>query len=434
MASDEPGQTGSWGGYHQFIDRRHSDNYRSEEIQALVQAIRAKENRLVVGLPGMGMSNLLRFLVARPELVGRKVTFAYLNCDALDDCLDLSAFFETIARQLQEQGLRNFKMGERGYDRLKELMLQLGGDPLSRVVIVVDQANALLAAAEPSFYRKLKALTDLNKRVCYIVTTDPRIVKLVDLDGLLFAGRWLAVGRLNERDCSAAITEEARRLGIEFDSVAQMWLARLTGGHPGLLRAISSAVVAEGLNLLAAEETGLVEHLLARGDVQYRCRKLWNGLGPAEQAALQLLVAGRPDEVAPATLAWLRDLGLVDEGNEKYGLFSPIFTGFVAAEEQLSTPASQPNSAVLEPVTIVAGKVFKGAEPVTLRPLEQKLLTYLLLEPGRVHTHDEIAQCVWGTYEVTPDMITGLISQLRARLGKGYIKTHHRRGYEFIEK
>ncbi|NIN06818.1 MAG: hypothetical protein GTO43_10775, partial [Armatimonadetes bacterium] len=95
----------------------------------------------------------------------------------------------------------------------------------------------------------------------------PSTADRVDPDNLLFAGRRLAVGRLNEQDCSSAIMEEARRLGREFDPTAQVRLADLTGGHPGLLRAVSSAADEEGLASSDTEATW-VECLSAREDVR----------------------------------------------------------------------------------------------------------------------------------------------------------------------
>jgi len=113
----------------------------------------------------------------------------------------------------------------------------------------------------------------------------------------------------------------------------------------------------------------------------------------------------------------------VDERDGEHRLFSPIFEGFLTAQEGFSSPGL---------VTIAGGKVFRGAEEIALRPLAQKLLTCLMAEPGRVYTYDEIAQKVWGTEEVTQDMIAGLVSELRSRLGKDCIRTHHKRGYEFV--
>lgn len=80
--------------YPQFMERQHPAGYRQAEIQKLVHAINARENRLIIALPGMGASNLLRYLVTRPAWADRQVSFAYLNCAALGQCRDQGRFFE----------------------------------------------------------------------------------------------------------------------------------------------------------------------------------------------------------------------------------------------------------------------------------------------------------------------------------------------------
>jgi hypothetical protein len=225
---------------------------------------------------------------------------------------------------------------------------------------------------------------------------------------------------LNSRDLARAIFEEGQRLEKEFDPTEQQQLAHLTGGHPGLLRAISSAIVEEGLNL-SSPEAGLVEVMLARADVNVRCQRIWQALDAVQQATLRIIVSGQPGRVTQNTIAYLRNFDLVEEYKGEYRLFSPIFAGFVAAQ-QIEAKG----------VYLAAGKVFRGDKEITLRPLEHKLLAVLMAEPGRICSHDEIAWGVWDSDEVTPDMINGLVYQLRSRLGKRYIKTHHGRGYEFI--
>ena len=410
--------------HYQFLDRDYPDDYRREEIQVLVKAIESRENRLVLGLPGIGKSNLLRFLVAKPGLVMSKiVTFAYLNCEAMDNCFDHEAFFEAIAEELHEQGLGNKSQArKRGYTRLKRSVIQLQGDKARRIVIVVDQADILLSEADEAFYTKLEALTDLNKCICYIFGISPTTA--VDPENVLFAGRRLVVGRMNNRDCRRAIAQEARRLGVTYDMAEQKRLVRLTGCYPALLRAVSSAVTQMSLDLSEPEAT-LVERLLDREDVQARCWKIWRALDRPKQEALKSIAISSADTVAPNTLAWHRDVGLLDERAGVHRLFSPIFKGFVTAQAGFSS---------LGLVTIVGGKVFQGDQEITLRPLVQKLLACLMTEPGRVYDYNEIAINVWGTEIVTRDMIAGLVRELRSRLGKDCIRTHHKRGYEFVAR
>jgi hypothetical protein len=296
----------------------------------------------------------------------------------------------------------------------------------------------MLAAAARPFYQRLKALTDHNKRLCYIFAASPRSAGIADPDNLLFAGRRLTVGRLGERDCIGAIMEEGRRLGVVFDTAMQARLAHLSGGHPGLLRALSSAAAAGLLDGPNSQAT-VVERLLARGDVQYRCQKLWDALAPGSQVVLGSLGAGRANAIAAETLTWLRAYGLIEEAEGAYRLFSPIFERFATAQAAAGSP--------LEPVTVVgastmfkngqaitvAGKVLKGSQEVHVAPLELRLIACLKRE-RRIYAKDDIAAYVYCEDEgVVPDgALENLVRQVRKRLGAEYIKTHWGQGYEFM--
>jgi hypothetical protein len=432
--------------YHRFVDRIHPDDYRQEEVRKLKHAIRAKENRLVVGMPDIGMSNLLRFLVTRTDWGERIVTFAYVDCGALDDCFDSEIFFTEIARQFYEQNLGTKpEKNVQGYERLKSVVLRAGEDPLDRLVVIVNNADRMLVKADKAFYRKLKALTDLNKRICYIFAVGPQVADRVDPDGLLFAGRRLMVGRFNERDFAGAVVEEAQRLEVEFDPTEQAQLAYLSGGHPGLLRAISSATVEEELDLSDLEIT--LERLQTREDMQARCQKIWQALNPAQQATLHAIAIRQQGSVAQETLAWLRNFGLVDEHPGEGRLFSPVFEKFVAAQEvavESAIPETRLECIRIDrPSTIcangqeivVSGKIYQGHREVQVASLELRLIACLKREP-KIYTKDEIAQYVY--YEeagvVIDNRIENLVRQVRKRLGNpDYIKTHWGQGYEFID-
>jgi hypothetical protein len=432
--------------FYKFLDKGHPDGYRSEEIQRLVQAIRARENRLVLGLPGMGVSNLLRFLVARDHDFGCDVIFVYLNCDTQPD-MDAETCFDLLAAELQKQGVDDQASGgARGYERLQQQVMGIDGDPSRRVVLVLDQADALFAAVDGTFYRRLKALTDLNKRVCLVFAASPRIAAMVDPEGLLFAGRIVPVGRLNERDCSGAITEEAQRLGIVFEPAVEAQLARLSGGYPGLLRALSSAAAAGALDG-PGPEAAVVERLLARGDITHRCRKLWDALDPAAQPALGLLAAGRQDSIGAAPLVWLRDFGLVEDHEGQVRFFSPLFERF-AADQVASMAPPEPlpeahaasrdtvrieNPTFNEQGIIMAGTVYKGSKRVDMKLLELRLIACLKRE-RKIYTKQAIADYVYAEYQgvVSDGAIETLVSQTRSILGKESIKTYYRQGYELV--
>ena len=425
--------------YHHFAERKHPDDYRQEDIQALKRAIRFKENRLVLGIPGVGLSNLLRFLVMQTDWGERTVTFAYLHCETLGDCLDHETFFAEVARQLEEQGLgNNLTNALQGYDRLKRLLTQFEGDILDRVVVAVDKAGRMLAVADENFYRKLKALSDLNKGVCYIFVAGPRLTYVAGPDNILFAGRDLVVRPFTEKDFTGAVAEEGRRLEMKFDPAACKQLTHLTGGHPGLLRAVSSVVVVEALDL-SAPEAELIPRLLDRGEVQHRCWKVWDVLDAVQQTALHSLLKGKTSSVDRDTLAWLQKFKLISKQRGEYRFFSPLFRQFVTNQdttpflETIEIRGATEKSCKGQRV-VVAGSVFKGNQPVHVSSLELRLIACLKREQ-RIYTKDEIAAYIYCEDEKIENIeatIFNLIRQVRVRLGdKRYIKNYHGQGYEF---
>lgn len=342
-------------------------------------------------------------------------------------------------------------------------MEQVSGSVLDRLVLVVDQAERLYETADRAFYGQLKALTDLNKRVCWLLAAGPGWVQRIDPDNLLFAGRRLFVGPFTEQDFAAAVNEEGTKLGVGFNQDQQQQLYHLTGGHPGLLRSLSAAVVEESINL-SLPLAELTEYLSGREGVQARCNRMWQVLSAGEQAWLDLCRQGRANKVPVESRKWLKNLGLLTSSSDE--LFSPLFAVFVkqimqkapqTAEAQAETRprtdkrrgktvSEQAVGGSLTPIAItgattvsvedqtiiIVGKVWKGDQETHVSPLELRLIA-CLKQSSRIFSYDEIANYVY--YEaqggIKPEQITSLVRQVRKRLGdKRYIKNHWGQGYE----
>ncbi len=423
--------------YH-FLDREHPPSYRHTEMQNLIRAITARENRLVLRLPDLGTSNLLRMLVMQPELIERQVIFVYLTCEELSDGLDQENFFEAIAQELAAQSLGGKpKAGVRGYARLKELLTQLRPDPERRIAIIVNNGDSLLSTADQSFYRKLKVLSDYQKGVCYFFVADPRLEHIVDPEKLLFPGRKLSVGPLNEQDCRHAVTEEGQRLNVDFDAEAQEKLVRLTGGAPGLLRGVSSAAVEEELDL-AQPEAVLAAHLSEAEGVRERCQKLWKALDPSYQAALQFIACGQTADVGAPALAWLRRFGLVAETDARaahavrYRIFSPIFERFVAAQQLITRMVIDRTELDAGMEIVVAARLFRGTKELHVHPATLRFIA-CLARAHKICTKADIEKYVFRTKEASdPRRIETLCKEARQVLGKKAIKTCYGIGYEFV--
>jgi two-component system response regulator RegX3 len=83
-----------------------------------------------------------------------------------------------------------------------------------------------------------------------------------------------------------------------------------------------------------------------------------------------------------------------------------------------------------------SGRVLRGGEPVKLKPLELKLLLYLLDNQGRRVTKDELLEMVWENTFIGEGTLSVHVRHLREKLeddpkNPRYIKTMWGSGYMF---
>ena len=86
---------------------------------------------------------------------------------------------------------------------------------------------------------------------------------------------------------------------------------------------------------------------------------------------------------------------------------------------------------------LVNERLWHGEEAIALAPKEFAVLLYLVRNPGRLVTKDELIEAVWPETTVTDGVLKVSIRKIRAALADDpkspqFIETAHRRGYRFI--
>lgn len=81
--------------------------------------------------------------------------------------------------------------------------------------------------------------------------------------------------------------------------------------------------------------------------------------------------------------------------------------------------------------------LFEDGEPVRMEPMAEALLAYLLANPSRIVTREELQDALWDGRIVTDAAISTQIRAVRRALGddgqrQAFIKTHPRRGFSFV--
>jgi len=83
-------------------------------------------------------------------------------------------------------------------------------------------------------------------------------------------------------------------------------------------------------------------------------------------------------------------------------------------------------------------ELFRGAEPIPLRPKTFAFLWYLVCHPQRLLTKQELLSNLWADVAVSDELLRGYVRELRVALGDDarhpcYIATISRRGYKFLQ-
>jgi DNA-binding winged helix-turn-helix (wHTH) protein len=116
----------------------------------------------------------------------------------------------------------------------------------------------------------------------------------------------------------------------------------------------------------------------------------------------------------------------------------------IARQELLKpTPTLERPSHDVEPAVLlfppfrldlVQERLWKDERELRLRPKPFAILRFLALHPGRLVTHTEIVEEVWGKLVMSESLLRTHVRDLRRALGEPLIETVIGRGYRFLAK
>ncbi|MFN8493008.1 MAG: hypothetical protein U0350_35725 [Caldilineaceae bacterium] len=339
--------------------------YRAQEMQTFAHWITACVSGAVLGLPGMGKSNLLNFLCQRPDALRR-----YLPTERLAVVLipvDLSNLLETTLSALHRLFVRAFYERREHFAPILQPMITEAYQTVSanrdafvsqsvlrdllfaftrcatRVVLVLDRFDGAYSAWTPEMGDTLRSLRDGARDTLTYIVGGGRA--LADLDKLTFspdlyrllATHYCYVGPLSAADARAVITcRLALHRVLATEEEIDHMLA-LTGGCPTLLKLVchwwlmlaQKPPVDQWLPLLSAETT-----------VQKCLADLWGALSLAEQQGLWSIYKATTS-AAPVVTKFAQDAALImtllDKGlcvreGANLRIFSLLFAHYIGED------------------------------------------------------------------------------------------------------
>jgi DNA-binding winged helix-turn-helix (wHTH) protein len=432
-------------------------SFRQEVVAPIMGCVNGGECCAVMGVGSVGKSNLLRHL-ARPDVRQHYLgddapRTLFLNIDAnalVED--SVWGYYELMLHRLiqvaegldQSWGTRFDPLYQRAVDgsndRLARRYLErvvgaLRGEPHRyRLVFLMDEFDEVFQKVPARLFAGLRALRDDHKyNLVYVASGRQELSQVHAIEGpheafyeLLHLNTF-GLGPYNEQDAQHMVARLFARWDVALDERATKAIVTATQAHPGLIRAVTRAVI-DGR--VSPRRDNLGVKLLTDQTVRDECRKIWDGLSPEEQHALETVaLEGAWVDRDERSLKLLELKKVVTRKDGLPRVFCELFANYVRDDAKVSRLH----------IDLSRQTVWRGArqqiEDITAQDF--KLLSYLYQNCGRVCSRDEIIDAVWGdesagaTYQALHAAVGRLRRKIETDSGEPvYLVTHRDRGYE----
>jgi hypothetical protein len=401
----------------------HPADYRKEEVQQLLSLLRAGECVTLIGLSGMGKSNLLGYLAYRASPREKLGPICILiDCNRLPK-FEAEDFYQLAHHQMKPM-IDSLDVPDEGFqgnpfERLNSTLGTAKAISKKPVALLLDGFDDLARAVERPFFNQLRSLRDRHKyQLSFLLATRQPLEaitgpdKIREFDDLLVSNQiWLSP--LSEEDTRWTIKRYEDRMGLSFDKIAARHLISLSGGHPGLVKALAAS--------WSSGDPSDPGSWLKHPAVSRECELLWGDI--LEDSRNAIYQEPIHDKI-------LQDAGLVKDGQ----LFSPVFAAFI--EQKSGTDLRLDRS---------TGEVFRGGARISdsLTAKEFALLTYLMDNQDAICEKDTLIRAVWPEDKVfeegiRDDSLAQLVRRLRIKIepdpsNPTYIHTIPGRGYRLLQ-
>lgn len=437
-----------------YFDSLYPDETRIKEIHQLIPFIEKGLATQIIGLPGVGKSNILRLLAYNRDVRFKNfgeyekfLHFVYIDSTEIKgrSLFDITKFillslsFSLGERGMQEESIHINSLLKEGlemndemvlFQSLKKALDYLSIEKKLTIHLLFDKFDVLSPEITPQFFTNLRVLRNhakyrfspifsLNRPINESV--DPLI--LADIHDLIAENEiYVTLSDPIGIDFRLSYITKAARSKIDPSIIEE--IIKLTGGHAKLSKLSCEAIVSE-----EQEPEDLEEFLLKRQTILGSLYEIWASLLPSEQLALKQNVSY---ENAKEDFSYLTKTFLLNEE----GITIPLFAKYIATVPIESTEKITYNE---EKNKIMLGDVEISER---LSPSEFRLTKYLVQNKEKICSKDEIITSVWGdqkSYEgVTDQALDQIFYRLRKKIEKDpqnphYIHTVKGKGYKLSD-
>lgn len=436
--------------------------FRQPETEQLFKWMQAGESASIIGISGVGKSNLFNHLrdpqtqAGYLDQSGVITVIVRANFHYIPDFSDRS-IYSLIVEQLELLEADAGRLGLSIQDieqisQYHELLLDAKEDILKvqryfklalrvllgqskrRLVFLFDQFDDVYQEAEPRLFANLRGLREAYKyRITYLVFTRDLLPNLIDMDQAreefyeLLASNIMGLKPYAKSDAMSVLERIAGRNQLALTNKLRDVLYGLAGGHAGLLRA---ALLGTAQHNLADQlhQPDAAKRLLQIPGVEMECEKLWHSLSTHEKRTLLAVAQAFDRGMDDNVVLQLQIKGLLTEGDSP-AIFSPLFARFVAAQEALwERPLffDEPSRQIW----------VLGNPAPRLTQLEYRLFQQLYQQEGEVVEKDDLISAGWPNAKggVSDEALIAAIARLRKKIEPNsknprFLQNVHNQGY-----
>ena len=417
--------------------RTYPAYFRTTEISKLATVITAGDSASIIGVSGMGKSNLFNHLL-HPETQQRIFGDAWqnylvvrINFHYIVDS-KLRSIFSLILDQLEllihrapegqfsaetAQSLHNYHNAliDSAEDALKVqrnftlAIRTIMQDDDRKLVFLFDQFEAVFQQASGGLFLNLRGLREAYKdRVSFITFTRDTLPQLAEMDAdreefyELVAPNLLGLGPYAEADSHDMLNGLARKRQSTIDDASAEKIIELSGGHGGLIKAIYLAYAQDNAELE-------VDSLIYHENIQAECGKIWQSISLEEKRVSQCIAQKFP--LTPTQSAEFNTLAKKRIIINETDLFTPLFTRFVrqcADEDQAPLEFDQATKRIY----------VLGNPTEKLTSTELRLFTFMHENVGYTVTYTDLKAAGWPDHptEVSNNSVHVNIRRLRHKI------------------
>ncbi len=423
---------------------------RKHEIDKILSYVQKGNSAQVVGLPGVGRSNVLRLLAYNNPLrvlhLGENYKwyhFVYMDLSEIKGrnfyelikfiLISLSYSFSERKMEKEQEAVNNilkeaisFQDELILFQALKRAIDYLSLEKKLTVVLLFDRFDTYFPQISSSFFTDLHVLRNRAKyRFSCVFSLERPLEELLEpsIYGDFYefvVGNHVFLPLCDAEANAFRFAYLEKTSGRTVSPATHKEIIKLTGGHGKLSRiALETMLAQEG------KHADLATFLLSKAAIQGALTEIWNSLIPIEQKILLKSPKDTPKD------SFLQYSYLVQNGEIQIPLFEKNLSHF-------PHPATEKITFDTDTQEIKAGN---DSLTDILSPSEFKLLRFLIQNTDKVCTKEEIIESVWSDEKtregVTDQALDQIIYRVRRKIEEDpnnptHLTTIKGRGYRFL--